>query len=299
MTDLFDRRGFVPLPPPPGGMSRALRDGRRLRLRRRIVGTSVAAAVMAVAAGTFAATASSGPGATDQLIPAVAPQTTPTAAPAAGLRDRGATAGVRPSATPAGRAAAGTATLGARTTGSSSSTTRPSAGPTEAPAAPASSYRAPNLLRSYRPPAPSQGPNPSICSGAFSGGRSGVDAASNWCFRAQVTPTARGHDLSVQVCRDSAGAGQLHFSRRLEVDLVVTAGTGTQSVWRWSTGHPDAAQAHVLDVAAEACWTWTAPWTDVDRDGDALPSGDYTLSVSAQAPELRAFSAPRVTFSIS
>jgi hypothetical protein len=129
-----------------------------------------------------------------------------------------------------------------------------------------------------------------------SSGRSAVDASNDWCYTAQVTKTAAGHDLSVQVCRDSTGAAQLHYARRLEADLTVVYGTHT--VWRWSTGHADAQEPHVLDVAADACWTWTARWTDVDSNGDALPRGDYTLSVSSPATELRAFASPSTRFSI-
>ena len=296
MTDQLPRPGFAPLPPPPGGMARALRDGRRLRLRRRVLGTSAVAAVLAVVAGTFAATASSGPGATDQLIPAVVPPTTATASPAASYPAQGAgAAAARPAATPAGRPPAVTAG-GTGSSLSPSHATPAAASPRATTTALQATYRTPDLLRSYRTAAPAQGPNPSICSSAVSGGGSGFDASSDWCLAAKVTTTSRGHDLSVQVCRDSAGPAQLHFSRRLEVDLVVLA--GTRPVWRWSTGHADAAQAHALDVAADACWTWTAPWTDVDGRGSALPSGDYTLSVTTQATELRAYDAKQATFSI-
>jgi hypothetical protein len=114
---------------------------------------------------------------------------------------------------------------------------------------------------------------------------------------ATVTRTARGHDLSLVVCRDSTGPGQLHYTRRREADLVVLS--AGKPVWQWSAGHEDVADQHVLSVDAEGCWTWTAPWTDVDGRGRGLEPGDYTLAVSTPASELRAFDGQEVAFSIN
>ena len=57
-------------------------------------------------------------------------------------------------------------------------------------------------------------------------------------------------------------------------------------VWRWSTGHPTSHQPHALTTPAGACWTWTAPWTDVDAAGRPLAAGTYTLTVTSRASEV-------------
>jgi hypothetical protein len=116
-------------------------------------------------------------------------------------------------------------------------------------------------------------------------------------MRAIVSPTARGHDLAIEVCRDSTGDGTMTFSRRNEVDLVVSRG-GT-AVWRWSTDHPDERAVHTLAVEKNSCWVWTARWTDVDARGRALASGSYTLSVTAAARELSGFTEKTETFEVS
>jgi hypothetical protein len=114
---------------------------------------------------------------------------------------------------------------------------------------------------------------------------------------AVATATDRGHNLTIEICRDSTGPSQLTFARRNEVDLAVLAGDKT--VWRWSVGHADAAAAHTLAADADSCWSWTAPWTDVDASGRRLESGSYALSVTSTAREVSAVDPQQVTFRVS
>jgi hypothetical protein len=124
-----------------------------------------------------------------------------------------------------------------------------------------------------------------------------VRKSSSWCVTPYAVRTSDGHDLRIEVCRDSTGPGALSFGRRLEVDLVVL--DGTKPVWRWSAGQPDATAPHGLDVGTDGCWSWTAAWTDVDAAGRPLDPGGYTLSVASTARELDGYPPQDVTFRVS
>src|SRR5213079_716311 len=138
------------------------------------------------------------------------------------------------------------------------------------------------------------GSTATICSGS-SGGSGTISSGVHWCVTAAVSRTSRGHDLTLSVCRDSTGGARMHFTHEQEAELTVVR--DDRAVWRWSAGHSNDGDPHGLDVEADGCWTWTAPWTDVDAAGRQLARGQYTLTVATTAT---AVGAPKSTeFSIS
>ena len=161
-------------------------------------------------------------------------------------------------------------------------------------------YRTPDLVRRYRPAPPQTGaPAGRICSGSSEGSTGGVTNGTGYCVTGVVTETARGHDLVVEICRDSTGPGRLRFPRELEVDLVVhEPADKDRAVWQWAAGRTNELDAHALDLETSACWTWTAAWTDVDRAGKPLAEGEYELQVAGHATEVRSVDAVRVPFTI-
>jgi len=136
-----------------------------------------------------------------------------------------------------------------------------------------------------------------VCSGQSTTGDGGLQSTVSWCESATVTATSRGHDLVGSFCRDGSADATLTFATQQEVELVVRRADGTV-VWRWSAGHADAHAPHTLAVARDHCWDWTAPWTDVDAQGRALPSGSYELDVTSRADELRTARVATASFTI-
>jgi hypothetical protein len=253
-------RDFTALPPPPSGALVAVREGRGIRRRRRLVEAGAAAASLGLALGVLAAAGTGTTHARDELVPAVLPtsQASPTIAPA----------------------------------------DPPEAslpGPRRTPSTPP-------LVREYRTapppstPSTSSGPSATVCGPAVEGSHTGdVQPTTDWCEGVAADTSARGHDLTIRVCRGQT-AGRLTFAHTLEAELEVLSGETT--VWRWSTGHPDVVQRHTLEVAAGACWSWTAAWTDVDARGARLRPGTYTLRVSSRADEVHALMPRTKSFEI-
>jgi hypothetical protein len=290
------RRPFTELSPPPSGGAHAVRRGRRLRRRRNLAGAGAAVGslvAMAVSALLIQAHADS---ASDVLIPArPSPGRTATAVSRPATAPRLApTPGVPLPATAPGPLAA---TSGATAGGSAQGTAPRAVGsgnahPTARPAKP--SYRTPDLVRRYTPPPAAPGAR--LCGDAVSGTGTTVQRAPDWCTAAIATKTSSGHQLSIEVCSDSAGGGPLHFDRRREAELVVRDSSGV--LWRWSVGHPDGPSVHALNTEPNACWTWTAAWTDVDSSGKRLDPGRYTLEVASQARELRTVAVSTTTLQV-
>jgi hypothetical protein len=125
----------------------------------------------------------------------------------------------------------------------------------------------------------------SLCNTANSDDN-GVRSRPNWCVTLSAEERASGHQLSLRICRDDSGPGTLTYSDALETDFAVLTDAG-QEVWRWSADHSDEGPEHVLDVGTGQCLTWTTEWADVDRNGDALPPGTYTLVSTTFARELQ------------
>ena len=295
MTEPLPHRGFTELPAPPQGVSTAVRAGRRIRHRRRAAGAGAGLLSVALVAGAIVATSNGGPSATDQLIPANAP--TPSAVPSASRP--------APEPTPTTPSRPGAALVSP----SPSPVPAPPLLPRRASASPSPArvvaadpggYRTPDLVRRYqRAPSPSGGPAGRICSGGADSSSGGITSAAGYCLDGQVVRTARGHDLVVRMCRDSTGGGRLRFPRELEADLLVRdPDDRDRVVWQWAAGRTNDSDPHGLNLEASACWTWTAPWTDVDRTGRPLAGGLYELEVVSHATELRTSRADRISFSV-
>lgn len=264
---------FVPLDPPPDGLSSVLVEGRRRR-RRRTAATSTAA--VTALAGVLALTALTSGGGTDSLRPMpAAPGELPTASPSAGVS--------LPSPSPL----AGTPVPAApgqvpATTGAAPSpvaTDRPaSATPSPAPRPQPGGYRTPDLVRTYAgPPARAR-----LCGAAYSNDSSTGQVG--WCVVVTVERTAQGADLLVEVCRDGTTAGRLTYGSDHEADLAVLEDGRT--LWQWSVGRTAGDDSHELTAEPGGCWTWRAPWTAVDQQGEPLDGGTYLLRARSLAGEL-------------
>lgn len=283
MTTGLPAREFHQLAAPEGGALAVRREARR-RQRRRAVLVSGCTAVVVAATGLLLH--AGGPSRRDSLQVADDPTTSASSSP-----QPAASGAARPSAsaTPGPSGSAAPVVTGGPAERAS---TQPQA---DQPAG-VTAYRTPDLTRAYSDR--SSFGSVSFCTGSASGSQqSGVQATVSWCPSATVTGTARGHDLVGTVCRDGSSAATLSFATQQEVELTVQRADGTV-VWRWSTGHGDAADQHVLAVEADHCWSWTAPWTDVDARGRALSGGSYELVVSSRADELRTAPVATVGFTL-
>jgi hypothetical protein len=296
MTDQLPNRGFTPLPPPPGGAAAAVRGGRGIRRKRRLAGAGAAAASVALLAGVLVATGSGGPHASDVLVPADPGVPTVSAETQPGSDDATQGSLVAPGARPSPTAAARPSPKDAPRPGPDRASPAATRQPTT------SGYRTPNLVRRYHAaPAPTGGPSGRICGGSSSGDTNGgFEQGYGFCVDAYAVSTARGHDLILEVCRDSTGPGSLRFARELEAELVVhDVLDKDRSVWRWSSGHSNAEDVHGLKVETSACWTWTAAWTNVDARGRELEPGRYEVAVKSTADQLRGMPEQRASFQIS
>lgn len=291
MAEHLPHHGFVELPVPAGGVNAAVARGRHLRRRRTALRICAAVATTGLAvAAALSFGGSPGLGARDRLVPAhdpgLVPGPTPTVTGAA--RPGAATSGSRPSSPLPSPSAPAQQPQG-----------RPSPSPRVAGGSvPETPYRTPALTRTYTPPRPlSASPSVSVCGANYAGSTDGTgQTRANWCVDEQVTPSARGRDLVLQLCRDQSGAAPLTFPGGREVEIVVSR--AGHEVWRWSADHPDRGPAHTLDTPATACWTWTAPWTTVDQHGRPLPAGAYTMLATTQAAEVATFPSDAVAFSV-
>jgi hypothetical protein len=300
MSHELPSRAFTPLPPPPAGALDAVHGGRGIRRRRRITGAGAAAASLVLLAGVVAANGTGSNHAEDQLIPARKPTSAALPTPASAVAPPGTSPVTGPGntqAVPPGSAGAGGAVA---STGPAPATR--AEGDKAANRTSPTGYRTPTLRRTYRPappPSPStqQGPGGRLCGASYNDSQNQTALTTDWCLTPIATASTRGHDLTVEVCRDTTGPGRLTFSRQQEVDLTVTS--GNRIVWQWSRDQPNAAGKHTLDAAADGCWSWTAPWTDVDAGGRRLAGGSYTLIVTSSAAELQALGPKRTTFSIA
>lgn len=296
MPDDLPTRPFTALPPPPAGATAAVRQGRVIRRRRQLAGAGAAAASMAVVAGVLVAVGGSTPHAADELVPAGPTRPTVSTETQPGS-DESATgsltlASPRPSPSAAARP-------------SPTSTRATAAGPSQATSArspaPSRGYRTPNLIRRYHAAPPQTGgPSGRICGGGSeAGGNGSISNGYGFCVDGYAVSTSRGHDLILEVCRDSTGPGSLRFPRELEAELVVhDVLDKDRVVWRWSTGHANDDDVHVLKLETSACWTWTAPWTDVDARGRRLEPSDYAVAVKSAADQLRGMPEQRASFRI-
>jgi hypothetical protein len=251
---------------------------------------------MAVVAGVLVATGNSGPHASDVLVPADSglPSVSAESEPGSDEGTSGAltVTTARPSPSPAARPSP------------SNQTTTPAGNATPAATRPAttSGYRTPDLVRRYHPaPAQTGGPSGRICGGGGEGDTNGnLNNGYGFCVDGYAAVTPRGHDLILEVCRDSTGPGSLRFPRELEAELVVHDTLDKDRiVWRWSTGHGNDEDVHVLKLETSACWTWTAAWTDVDARGRALEPGRYEVAVTSSADQLHGMPEQRAAFQIS
>jgi hypothetical protein len=281
-------RAFTALPAPDAGLREAIVVGRRLRHRRQARTASLTGLAVVLAAATGAWLSASTRDAAEQLIPA-------------GPGDAGAgvpAASARPGVT-GPLAAAPRATAPARGTPVTHSAIGQPGGPGPSPAPLASaagsspSYRTPALQRDYAPPIPA---GARLCSAQVSNDSSGTRKRIDWCVNAAAVLTDTGHDLTMTLCRDQSTDAALSFGTSGEVDLEVRR--GGHVVWKWSRDHPESPGAHVLQTPAGACWSWTAPWTDVDSSGRDLPSGSYDLVALSRAQEVAELPEADATFRI-
>jgi len=113
-------------------------------------------------------------------------------------------------------------------------------------------------------------------------------APSGWCLDYSGPSASRAGMpvfLSVDICRiRGLGAGTLHFGDAQEADIWVY-GSEAQH-WQWSHGRQFAATPHTIRVAAGTCLRWTTRWTTRDDNGQLLPRGSYSISVSVQSPDV-------------
>jgi hypothetical protein len=112
------------------------------------------------------------------------------------------------------------------------------------------------------------------------------------------SPPTAPYQLNGQVCSTRTGTTTLHYAGRNEVDMTVVSKTG-KVVWRWSQWHPDGGIAHTLGISTGACSSWTYDWTGVDASGQALPKGDYSLTVTFLAAELSGRNRSTYAFTIN
>jgi hypothetical protein len=283
MTTGLPAREFYELAPPEGGSLAVRREAARRR-RRQVVVTSGATVVALV--GTVLLLQAGGSTGHDSLQITDRPTPVSSASPqviASGVPHPGSTAAARPGGS-------GAPVLAGAPQASSSG--RPETRPSAVPAL----YRTPDLVRTYRD---RQAPTAlTLCSGSSSTtGDGDLQSTVSWCESAVVRPTDRGHDLTGEFCRDDSSDASLTFARQQEVELLVRREDGTV-VWRWSLGRSNDASAHSLVVEREHCWSWTAPWTDVDSSGRPLPEGTYELVATSRADELRTAPVARAAFSI-
>ena len=295
MTEPLPQRPFTALPPPPDGMAQALRDGRRLRLRRRLAGAGAAALSVAVVAGATIVLSGSSTGASDTLVPAAPPSASTTPSP--GGPEQEASSRPSPAAAPSASPDGGDRASQAPAPPTAGESPAPGQEPAPEPAArPAGTpYRTPDLVRAYRRPARSSGSG-RICSGGS--GDTGGALETGLCRAAYAPATSRGHDLVFEACADSTGPATLHYDRALEAELVVRDAPSGRTVWRWSAGHSDLDDPHVLQVEQDGCWTWTALWTDVDAGGVPLEPGRYELVATGRARELVGYPAEVAAFTV-
>ncbi|MBK5306766.1 MAG: hypothetical protein JJD92_08790 [Frankiaceae bacterium] len=299
MTDDLPTRPFTALPPPPAGATAAVRGGRGIRRRRRLTELGAAAASMAVVAGVLVAAGSGSPHASDELVPAGPGNTSRSSVDSSTESENGAPGSL--TVTTARPTPTGTAQPRATST-TSGQAPRATASPTARAGTSTGGYLTPNLVRRYHPAPPQTGgPSGRICGGGGDGNTNGeLNSGYGFCVDAYATRTPRGHDLVLEVCRDSTGPGSLHFTRELEAELVVhDVLDQDRVVWRWSPGHANDEDAHVLKVETSGCWTWTAQWTDVDSRGRELETGKYEVAVDSTAEQLRAQPEQRAAFTIS
>jgi hypothetical protein len=288
VTDRLPNRGFTELPAPDRGLAVAIAHGRRLRHRRQAAHAGLAGLLVVATIGTGAWLTTASHEASDHLVPAgPGPQAT-AAADARPARPAATALGVTP-------AAPADAALAPQPSGDQPGRTAPGSSasppPRSSPGRPASAYRTPALKRTYTAPDPT---GARLCSAQVTDDSSGTRKRIDWCIQPTAALSEAGHDLAVTVCRDQAGDAKLSFSTSREVELQVRR--GTRIVWRWSVGQPETDRPHVLDTPAGACWTWTAPWTDVDGSGRALPSGSYELVATSRANEVAELPEESTTF---
>lgn len=266
---------FVPLDPPPDGLSAVLVEGRRRR-RRRTAATSTAA--VTALAGVLALTLMPPGGGTDSLRPMpAAPGVLPTASPSAPvlLPSPSPLAGTPLPAAP-GQTAATTGAAPSPTTSRPPASAKPAPAPQTEPEP--EGYRTPDLVRTYAgPPAQAR-----ICGAAYSNDSSTGQVG--WCVVVTAEQTPRGVDLIVEVCRDGTTSGRLTYGTEHEADLAVLEDGRT--LWQWSAGRTPADGVHDLSADPGACWSWRAPWTGVDQRGEPLAGGTYVLRARSLAEEL-------------
>lgn len=289
MTEHLPHQGYHELPAPAGGVRAAVTRGRTLRRRRTALRLCAGLATTGLAvAGVLSLGGGPGVAAHDRLVPAHDPaRVTEPSVPAA------------PTSSPA---------LPALASAPAPSSAPPTATPQQGRPSPSaqppaghgglSPYRTPALARTYTAPPPlSTAPSVSVCGANYAGGTDGTgQTRANWCVDDRVTPTERGFDLVLELCRDQSGAAPLVFSGDREVEIVVSR--AGREVWRWSVDHPDHGNGHTLDTPATACWTWSAPWTTVDQHGRRLPPGSYTMLATTQAAGVATFPSDAVAFSV-
>jgi hypothetical protein len=113
-------------------------------------------------------------------------------------------------------------------------------------------------------------------------------APSGWCLDYSGPSASRAGMpvfLSVDICRiRGLGTGTLHFGNAQEADVRVYG--SEEKHWQWSHGRQFAATPHTVRVTAGTCLRWTTRWTTRDDNGQLLPRGSYSISVSVQSPDV-------------
>lgn len=272
--------------PPPGGLEAAIREARRRRWRTAGVGSGSAMGLVVVVAALLAQTGTQSlTQAPDTEVPAVVG--VDDAAPGREDAERANT--IAPDQLVGGPAAPSSVTP-AQGTGTSPTSvprgvTAPAGRPGDA-AGGTSTYRAgPLTTEEYV--------SVNLCPLVSSGGRSTTLCPTTWTQPGSRPGTTQ---LHADVCSADANRDALHFPGQREVDFTVRRG-GTV-VWRWSTWHPDNGPAHLRALSAGSCVAWSFVWTQVDRDGDPLPPGAYTLQARFEADELASDRVLSVDFTI-
>lgn len=276
---------FVPLDPPPDGLSSVVVEGRRRRRRRTAVTSSAAVAALA---GVLALTVVPPGGGTDSLRPMPAvPGVPPTASPVPSGEVTSSPA--PPPGSPAPTVAAQVApTAGGAAPGSSPRPSSTAAAPTPQPEP--GSYRTPDLVRTYAGPPD----RTRLCGVTYSNDSSAGQVG--WCVVVATERTARGVDLLVEVCRDGTSSGRLTYKTSHEADLEVLEDGRT--LWQWSVGRIPIEDSHELTAESRGCWTWRAPWTAVDQRGERLAGGTYVLRARSLANELADLPPEDTTFTL-
>jgi len=284
MTDPFEGLRLRVPSLPPGGADEAVLAGGRRRARRRVAAVSGGAGTLAAAVVLVVALQPGGIGRASLHVdqPASSGSASASASPTPYVT-------VNPQDVPSAAASIAPGPM---------STVFPSESPSPKP----SRSPEPSLYVGHGPTDPSDGGpiserdpitnDPTFCPSHGYLAQNGPDG---WC--ATLTgPTGllagTVATYTFTACRDPAsGAREAHYDNREEFAVWAQDSdlNDDKVAYLWGEGVAFSGAPHVLTFSAGDCASWRFHWLGQDSEGNALPSGSYTLNVIGTAKE---FSGP-------